>query len=304
MRAPRRRLLAIACSAAGTVACGAGASADPGLSSLLRVQGAQFAAGAPPAPSSDGPKVASVLLPTTTIWPGYADKPFSGALDPSATAVAIALSGDDGYWILRAGVPDFSAPTLPTFHGLASFATTLAPGQFTFQVRAIDGEGVFGPPSNQILTAVAAAPSAPAPQGELVVTLTWDTESDLDLHVVDPLATEIYHGNPSSMPPPSAGPTPADGGSYGYLDVDSNAQCIIDGLRREDVVWLAAPPSGRYFVRVDTASLCGQPIANFAVRTVLRGTAVAEARGVALDSDTWGPHDRGAGRLVLTFDVP
>jgi hypothetical protein len=57
-------------------------------------------------------------------------------------------------------------------------------------------------------------------------------------------------------------------------------------------------------VRVDTPSLCGQPIANFTVRAVLRGNAIGQASGVSLDPDTWGPHDRGAGKLVLTFDVP
>jgi hypothetical protein len=204
-----------------------------------------------------------------------------------------------------AGVPDFSAPTLPTFRGLVSFATTLAPGQYTFQARAIDASGTFGPPATQILTAEAAVPSAPAPQGQLVVTLTWDTESDLDLHVVDPLGDELYHGDPSSAPPRSASPMPvADGGSYGYLDFDSNAACVIDGLRREDVVWLGPPPTGSYLVRIDTPSLCGQPIANYRVRAVLRGGVIGQAIGVALDSDTWGPHDRGAGKLVLVFGVP
>jgi hypothetical protein len=302
MRGARRTAIAMACLA--IAACRVGAAADPGLSSLMRVQNAQFVAGAMPASSSAGPKVDSIAFPTSTIWPRYTDKPFSGAADPSATAVAVALSGDDGYWLLGAGVPDFSAPTLPTFHGLASFAATLAPGPYTFQVRAIDAEGVFGPPATQTLTAVATGPSGAPPQGELVVTLTWDTESDLDLHVVDPLGDEIYHGAPSSMPPLSAGPAAADGGAYGYLDLDSNAECVIDGLRREDVIWPGPPPSGPYLVRVDTPSLCGQPIANFTVRAVLRGSVVGQASGVSLDSDAWGAHDRGAGRLVLAFDVP
>lgn len=287
------------------VACSGGATADPGLSALLRVQGAQFVAGAMPATSSAGPRVDSVEFPTNTIWPGDAHKTFSGALDPSATAAAVALSGDRGYWIITAGVPDFSAPTLPTFHGVASFATTLVPGQYTFQVRGIDAGGTFGPPAARILTAGETPPAAPAPQGELVVTLAWDTESDLDLHVVDPMGDEIYHGDPSSAPSRSAGQGAlADAGSYGHLDVDSNAGCVIDGLRREDVVWPGAPPTGPYLVRVDTPSLCGQPIANYAVRAVLRGSVISQANGVALDPDTWGPHDRGAGKLVLTFSVP
>jgi hypothetical protein len=302
---PAGRWAAVALAGEAMVACGGGATADPGLSALMRVRGAQFVAGSMPATSSAGPKVDSLAFLTNTIWPGNADKPFSGALDPSATAVAIALSGDRGYWILTAGIPDFSTPTLPTFRGLASFATTLVAGQYTFEAHAVDAEGTFGPPAAQNLTAVDAPASAPVPQGQLVVTLSWDTESDLDLHVVDPLGNEVYHGDPSSAPPLAASQqTMADAGSYGYLDFDSNAGCVIDGLRREDVIWPGPPPTGPYLVRVDTPSLCGQPIATFAVRAVLRGNVVRQASGVALDSNTWGPHDRGAGELVLQFEVP
>jgi hypothetical protein len=269
----------------------------------MRVDGAQFVAGPLPALSPAGPRVASVELPTNTIWPGLADKAFQGSLDPQATAAAVALGGDDGYWIVPAGVPDFATPTLPTFEGTASFAATLPPGRYTFQANAVDAQGVFGPTATVALTATDGSPASATPAGALVVTLTWDTEADLDLHVVDPLGNEIYHGDPSSMPILSGG-QPADAGSYGYLDFDSNAGCIIDGLRREDVIWPSAPPSGAYLVRVDTASLCGQPIANFQVRAVLEGAVVGSASGVSLDSDTWGPHDRGAGELVLSFVVP
>jgi hypothetical protein len=295
----------IAAAALCTVACGSGATSDPGLGSLMRVQGAQFVRGGEPAASPAGPLVQSITLPTTTIWPGLANKAFQGALGPSATGVALALGGDEGYWLLVAGVPDFATPTLPSFTGTASFAPSLEPGNYTFQASAVDALGDFGPPSAEVLTAISGDPAVALPTGQLVVTLTWDTESDLDLHVVDPLGNEIYHGDPSSAPllgPGNGGS--GDGGSYGYLDFDSNAGCVIDGLRREDVIWPAAPPSGTYLVRVDTPSLCGQPDANFQVRADLRGAVVGQASGVSLDTDTWGPHDRGAGELVLTFDVP
>ncbi len=286
-----------------TVACGAGTPFEPGLSSLLRVQGAQFVDGPMPDPASAAPHVDSLAFPTNTIWPSEIDKAFSGSLDPSATAVAVALSGDRGYWIVTAGVPDVSAPTLPTFRSTASFSPALAPGQYTFEARAVDSSGHFGLPATQTLTAIGAPPSAPAPIGDLVVTLTWDSESDLDLHVVDPLGNEIYYGDPSSAPFGVA-QADADAGSYGTLDFDSNAGCVIDGLRREDVVWPGPPPTGSYQVRVDTPSLCGQPIANFNVIATLYGSLIGQASGVALDSSTWGAHGRGAGTLVLTFEVP
>jgi hypothetical protein len=280
-------------------ACTSGVTDDPALGALMRIEGAQFVHGAMPAVSTAAPTVASIDLATNTIWPGEIDKSLTGALGASATAAAIALSGDEGYWIVPAGVPDFSAPTLPTFLATASFAATLSPGPYALQIRAVDASGAFGAPSTQTLTALAAPPSGSSADGAksaLVVSLAWDTEADLDLHVDDPDGNEIYHGDPLT--------TSADGGVAGELDFDSNANCVIDGRRQEDVTWTSSPPSGHYRVLVDAASLCGQSIAHWTVHVTLRGADLGSASGVALDSDTWGPHDRGDGLLALAFDVP
>jgi hypothetical protein len=276
--------------------CTGGASDDPALGALMHVDGAQFVHGALPPSSPGAPAVASIDLLTNSVWPGETGKALAGALGSGATATAIALSGDEGYWILPAGVPDFSAPTLPTFRTTASFSAALRPGPYTFQVQAVDASGHLGPPSTQTLTALDGPPSTPTPQGALVVSLTWDTEADLDLHVVDPAGNEIYHGAPLTFD--------ADGGIAGELDFDSNAGCVIDGHREEDVTWAGAPPSGHYRVLVDTPSLCGQPVAHWTVRATLHGASVGSAAGTSLDSDTWGPHDRGDGLLALQFDVP
>jgi hypothetical protein len=168
------------------------------------------------------------------------------------------------------------------------------------ELRAVDALGRFGPPFRQTLTALA-APPARTVTGALVVTLTWDSESDLDLHVVDPLGDEIFHGARSSQAPFLRSGADA---SNGTLDQDSNADCSIDGLRQEDVTWADAPPAGHYLVRVDTLSLCGTPNAHWTARALLDGAAIGLATGTSLDSDTWGAHDRGAGLLALGFDVP
>jgi len=167
-------------------------------------------------------------------------------------------------------------------------------------VRATDAAGRFGPPRRQTLTALPIAPSRAA-AGELVVTLTWDSSADVDLHVLDPANEEIFRGAPSSRDPFGESGT---GVSYGTLDVDSNADCAGDELRQEDVTWAQPPPRGHYSVRVDTKSLCGSAAARWNVRVTLQGSPLSAASGIALDSDTWGAHDRGAGVLALGFDVP
>jgi len=291
--------LSIGLCASALMGCSDGASSDPALGSRMRILGAQFVPGATPN-AQEGPAVAGLDLLSTTIWPGYASKPVRGALGVTATAAALGLNGDSGFWVIPAGVPDVSAPTLPTLECTASFSRSLPDPAYTLEVRAVDARGRFGPPYRQTLTTLPIAPSRAVP-GALVVTLTWDNEADLDLHVIDPLGHEIFHGAPSSKNAFAPG---SSNDSSGRLDVDSNADCADDQLRQEDVVWAEPPAAGRYLVRVDSASLCGRSVAHWRVSVTLNDTPLAGAAGTSLDSDTWGAHDRGAGVLALGFDVP
>jgi hypothetical protein len=279
--------------------CGPTVKDDPGSNAYLRVPGATFVRGPMPSGSPKAPGVASIVLVNSVIHPNSVDYPISGALEPGATAAAIGLQGDVGYWIVVSGLPNVATPTDPSFAATATFYAGIVPGRYTLVVQAVDAQGRFGVPSTQTLTA-RASPSDPT--GEFVITLTWDTESDLDLHVVDPSGQEIYHGAMSDQPPPFA-PQP-EGGSYGYLDWDSNPNCVIDGRRQESVIWPNPPPSGRYIVRVDAASLCGQPIAHWTVQATLAVKSIGTAQGVAVDANTREPHDLGAGVTALDLNVP
>ena len=299
----RHRALAIALLS--LFACTRGATDDPGLAAWMRVEGAQFVRGPMPSGQAEGPNVDAILLPTNTVWPGLDGKSLTGSLDANAVSAALAIDTDEGYWIVPAGPPDVATPTLPSYHASLAFSPRLVAGSYTLVVRAVDANGRFGAPSTQPLTATPTSPALTPPLGALVVTLSWDTESDLDLHVVDPLGDEIFHGNPSSRPPLSPGTPPLDdAGTFGVLDFDSNAQCVIDGRRQENAVWTAVPPSGHYVVRVDTSSLCAESIAHWTVQAKLGGAVVSAAQGVSVDADTRGAHDRGAGVTALTFDVP
>ncbi len=281
------------------LSCGPSVSDDPGATAYLRVPGAAFVRGPLPAGAAGSPGVAAIDLVNAIIHPDMIGYPIAGALEPGATAAAMGLQGDFGYWMVPAGLPNVAAPADPSFAATATFAAGIVPGSYTLVVQAVDGQGHFGAPRTQDLTAQV-APSAPT--GDLVITLSWDTESDVDLHVVDASGVEIFHGAMSDQPPPFA-PQP-DGGSYGQLDWDSNANCVIDGRRQESVVWPNAPPSGTYVVRVDAASLCGQPIAHWTVEAALDGQSLGVAQGVGVDASTRGPHDQGAGVTALELHVP
>jgi hypothetical protein len=262
----------------------AAASPDPGTQAALQIADAQFNPGALPG-EDGGPQVVSMNVSSFTVAPGAVSQPLLGTLAPAATAVGIALDGDRGWWLLVAGVPDSDSPTMPTFKTSMSFARTLAPGPLLVRARAIDAQGRFGA-SAQVMLMVAGA----APNARLAVTLSWASPVDLDLHVVDPGGAEIWSDAPMSP-------------SGGVLDADSNSQCVIDGHDEETVSW-TAPPPGHYLVRIDTFSLCGQPIADWRVEATLDGVSLGVATGVSVDADTWGRHQRGSGREALAFDVP
>lgn len=261
---------------------GCGGGADPGTRADLQVANAQFVRGA--LPTGNGPAVVALEFADRALAAGAHDRPLLGQLAPSATAVALALDGDRGYWIVGAGVPSTDAPTLPTFDTRVSFARTLPTATRRLSAVAVDASGRFGAPTGVDVGIAGMS----IPTGALVVHLAWRGRADLDLHVVVPSGAEIWNGNVA-----------ADGG---VLDVDSNARCNLDLRDQENVVWPTAPPSGHYVVRVDAFSLCGDALADWSL--LVDGVAHRGSAGTALDADTRGPHGKGAGLTALEFDVP
>ena len=113
------------------------------------------------------------------------------------------------------------------------------PSDLRLRVAAASDGGAAGPAERHDFDVVEVG------TGELQVTLSWDVDSDVDLHVVEPNGEEIYYGNRTSE-------------SGGTLDLDSNPACSIDGLRNENVTWERSAPIGRYTVRVDYWSSCAK----------------------------------------------
>ncbi len=124
--------------------------------------------------------------------------------------------------------------------------------------------------------------------GNVQVNVTWNTATDVDLHVVDPRNEEIYYGHTQS----------ASGGS---LDVDSNAGCAIDNKNSENIQWGSTAPNGTYTVRVDYWSACSVTgtttytvvVNNGGVSTRFTGTFAAS------NADSGGA---GSGRVITTFN--
>jgi hypothetical protein len=280
--------------------CGEG-SADPGLSARLHVDDALFVPGAMPA-ANGGPAVASVNISHNDILPGLRAEQLQGTLGRRANAVLMELEGDPGYWIVNAQVPTVEAPELPSFGVGLAFSNFASETQVTLVLHAVGLDGRVGPARRVMLH-----PQKPEARVAVLVRLRWDTEADLDLHVVDPSGVELWAGDINSYLASGANALPSDSGTVspaGVLDLDSNGSCLIDGRREENVFWTEAPRKGRYTVRVATASMCDESVAHWEVQAWVHGKSAGGARGWSVAEDTRAGAQRGDGTFAFSFRVP
>jgi hypothetical protein len=300
-RAARATLL-VAWAAAG---CSSGTTSDPGLDLGLRVHGAQLVRAALPTPGA-GPKVTFVDVQAPRIMPGDANHPLSGRTEGSAYAVNIAIDRDQAYWIVPTGVQDTGFPGELTWEASLDFARSLAPGPFQVEVQATDKDGQPGPVSTAAFEALPLIPS-----GALVVTLEWDADVDADLLVQDPTGIILGGGriNTYMPPPPGTGlPPPGAWKDGGMLDVDSLANCVPDGRRRENAVWANPPPPGHYTVWAALARSCGLWGTHFVVTVRRNDNVVTTTEGALYASDALSYPDptqppKAPGVWAADFDV-
>jgi hypothetical protein len=265
------------------LACSQGQPANVGVTEPMQVSGGQFISGdlpgAPPldggateeeggASSDLGPlTVAEVDFNNANVVPGASGKSFSGRVTPDAVAVGVRLAGlGSGYWVVPVGGRDGQVPTTTDFSLNASFDIDDPPGPRALRIVAIDANGNGG---TQVDTPLClewrvpdnlheCIPSNPVPA--VVFSLQWDTNFDVDLHVITPDGTDV---NPKTNPlavPVDAGEPPT---SDPKIDRDSLGQCVPDGRRQEDLVFPDYPATGPYDIYADPFAACGQTAVRF-----------------------------------------
>jgi hypothetical protein len=281
--------------------CGGGVQHDVGLDALLQVADAQFFRGPFPK-EAGGPSVGALRTVSQQLRVGQTNRALSGSADKTAVSVAFGLADDLGYWVRPMGGADPILTDQLSFDANLAFSRFIPPGEHAVLVAASDASGHFGPASPLSFTFI---DLNALPAADLTVSLTWDVDADLDLHVVQPDGVEIWARKVSAYEPPVVGPVDqAAADAAGHLDFDSNSMCRLDGRRAENVVFEANAPSGHYLARVDTFSLCGQAAAHWTLTVTHQGTVLAQATGTALPVSTRFPHERGAGVLAADFTIP
>jgi hypothetical protein len=259
-------------------ACGEGhVQANSGLTEPLQVAGGQFFSGALPGTAADedaGDAGASTTAPLTVtsvtyqnelVVPGASGKSFGGLVTQDALAVGVRFADlGTGYWVVPVQGIDSNFPGQRDFSFGASFNPGDQPGLRQLLFVALDGSGNGGVQYEQPIciesrvpdNGHACDPSSAVPAA--VFTLRWDTNFDIDLHVVTPEGQDIN---------PKTDLVVGDGGvlsnKVAHIDRDSIGNCLVDSWHEEDLIFPQYPQTGYYDVYVDPFSSCGQPDAHF-----------------------------------------
>jgi hypothetical protein len=227
------------------------------------------------APAGDSSGGAASHLPVLTsfsalnrvVFAGQANSKIVGRLSTTASAVALAFDTGTGYWVVPAGDPDTTSEGELTWQALASYSPDIVPGYHELTAAPVGPGGVWGKPLKMELCIAGRTPDhlnacepTLAPPNT-VFSLSWDTNVDLDLRVLTPSGRMVSAKRPTTLALNGDGTVPEDAGT---IDRDSNAACVIDGIRYENLVFENnRPAEGTWGIYVDLFDSCQKPVVHF-----------------------------------------
>ncbi len=205
----------------------------------VEVPDALLNAGELPLPSDDAaaPQLLSIEGPDTFINGSTLFFAPEYTSEAPISALAVSVDGFDGWWLLPVGEDwDGQLPLLfprDIFERLAE-----GRAEVTVNVAMLDAFARMSDAVSLLVHGVMVG------TGDVQVGITWDTPTDVDLHVIEPSGEEVYYGHTTSS-------------TGGQLDLDSNPACNIDGVNAENIFWPTGDsPIGEYTVRVRMYADC------------------------------------------------
>jgi hypothetical protein len=280
------RVFAIACvGALMALDCGGGQSSDNGVDEPLQVIGGQFfegdLPGTRPRPEPDagnaddagtspttGPlSVAFVSVPVLPVAAGQSGQVISGFVTDDAVSVGVRFPDEGtGFWVVPVGPTDPMFPGDISFKFTANFNAGDRAGKRALRFVAIDGAGHAGTQSDGALcfqprvpdNGHTCNPAKPLPSA--VISLRWDANFDVDLHVVTPDGLDINPKAPIGEPFDGTLPVPM---GTPRIDRDSLRNCTPDGYLEEDLVFPDPPAKGNYLIYAEPFAACGQTATRF-----------------------------------------
>lgn len=227
------------------------------------------------APGTDAAAPTAVVTGANTIIPGGSAS-FTVSAAVEFTQIFLWLQGVDGFF-------EFNVPSTLSERLLVTLNPNL-PEDFYSLIFAVGNGNGPGP------TATHQTVVERVGTGSVQVSVSWDSPADVDLYLVEPDGTEIYYGRRLSA-------------SGGALDLDSNAACMTDDVRNENITYEdTTPPTGEYTVRLNHWAACGATETNYVVTVRVEGQPVNTYQGTFTGPAT--PGGFGAGEVIDTFRFP
>jgi len=264
----------------------------------VKTLGGIFTPGDLPSPTDGGPQIKSIEGPGTLINGGAARFELEATAITGVAQVLVKVPGDpdfNGYFVVPAVTEgdaivvqlqldrEFGSPSSALQQRRQARQLPRGIDSIEVEFVLVDADGRISASFARQLDITLVGTSG------LQVSLSWNTPTDVDLHLVEPEGEEIYYGNELSL-------------AGGVLDLDSNAGCSIDGVNNENITYPdTSPPSGEYIVRVDFWSACEDLGANFTVTTNVCGESTVYEGSFAPEDEDFG--GAGAGREIARFTL-
>ena len=235
---------------------GAGGATPLGKTDFVSLERGKVVLGAPPTSSDDydGAQITGLEGPETVTNGGTFTLTVTLPDTTGEQTFVVAIDGDNGYFVTDASNDDGS------FEIALTLNADLEARSIKVSVAPMDDDGDVGDFSSIDLDLLQSG------TGDVKVTLAFDQDNDLDLHVIEPNGTRISYSAPQSA-------------TGGELDLDSNAGCVIDGTNIENIFWPPGDaPAGEYVVEVQYYEACFAETVNYTV-TINVGDEVSTESG-------------------------
>ncbi len=230
-------------------------------------------------PDESGSNISALITSNTRALEG-GSSPITISTNSSVSHLLMGIAGTSGYY--QVSVADLQT-TSNGYIATILFNSDMPTEEFTI-VAEMQNEA-----TNEIggRTEIAVSSIQQSSAGKLQVSLSWDLLNDIDLHLVEPDANEIFYGNEgyisydwdriySEHADDYYSLTESDLEQYilddesttGVLDLDSNPGCSIDSVNNENIIYIFPSDikTGEYIVKVDFYSDCvGTGITNYIV---------------------------------------
>lgn len=261
---------------------------QPGTKDIFEIPSAIYKGGAFPQSSSSCDNLVTEVFINENVISGGTSY-FSVKSNASIKKVFIGVEGEKGYYEY---MPSQSAYLVEGMVMLLRQNLTIA--NFTLQIAVESVSGCISSIYVKVLKLVAVG------NGQLQVSLSFDNEKDIDLHLIEPNGEKIYYGHKRSE-------------NGGELDLDSNPACHIDGVNNENIYYKegAFVEPGEYKVYAVMFENCDSNIAtHYSISVYYNGALIQTAQGMNPISGTFPINAPSTGSSlegiapICTFNIP